>query len=91
MSSNKANSSKIGSYKMECDFCGEKKPFRELQQPPLRIDKNSHYQYLFGLICYDCLKLKKKQTINKQSIKTFVGRSRSRNEQSVFDDGDGHE
>ena len=77
---------------MDCDFCGEKVQFSELQQPPLRIDKNSHYQYLFGMMCNECVKAKKKQTLNKQSIKTFVGRSRSKNELSVFDaDGDSNE
>jgi hypothetical protein len=83
--------SKINSYKMECDFCGEKKPFAELEQTPLRIDKNSHYQYLFANMCEECSKAKKKNTANKQGIKTFVGRSKSKNEQSVFDVEEGND
>ena len=43
-----------GSHRLLCDFCGGKKPFKDLKQVPLKIDKTSRVQYLFGFICSAC-------------------------------------
>jgi late competence protein required for DNA uptake (superfamily II DNA/RNA helicase) len=82
---------KIDSHKIICDFCGEKHPFKDLKQVPLRIDKTSRVQYLFAFICQNCIVVGKRKTTENQQIRSFTGRSRDKNEQSVFDseeDGD---
>ena len=80
--------SKIENYKMICDFCRQKYKFEEIKQVPLRIDKNSKYQYLFGDICEGCVDDGAKKTLNNQSVKKWQGRSKSTNERSVFDEGE---
>lgn len=82
---------KILSYKLLCDFCGEKTPFKNLRQVPLRIDKNSKNQNLFGFICTTCEEGNKKMTLENQKIKSFVGKTKSKNEQSIFDEEDAND
>lgn len=81
--------SKIFNYKLSCDFCGEKKPFKHIRQVPLKIDKNSKSQNSFAYQCNDCETSGKKITVDNQRIKTFVGRSKAQNETSIFDDEEG--
>ena len=89
MQINKMNK-KLANYKFLCGFCGEKKPFKTLQQVPLRIDKYSRSQYLFEFYCDECMENRVKSTKNNQSIRLFTGRSRNINEKTVFDDKEDH-
>lgn len=85
-------SAKIESYsKICCDFCGEKTPFKDLKQVALKIDKNSKNQHVFAFECDQCLRANKKITIDKQKIKSFVGKYRPKNESSIFDGEDNGE
>ena len=71
--------------KITCDFCGDKKKFLEGKQVPLRIDKTSRFQHLFAFICTECSNAKKRKTLDQQQIRSFTGRSKDKNEQSLFD------
>jgi len=76
----------IEEYKLMCDFCSGKKPFKKLEQVPLRIDKHAKHQMLFGFICTDCSKEDKRVTVTNQHVRTFSGRSRHTDEKNVFED-----
>jgi hypothetical protein len=82
---------KILTYKLTCDFCGERCQFKNLRQVPLRIDKNSKNQNLFGFICNTCEIGNKKLTADGQKIKSFVGKTKAKNEASIFDEEDSDE
>ena len=77
---------KIEGKKLICGFCGDSKPFINIEQVPLRIDKNAKFQMLFDFRCEDCEKSNKKTNINNQHIRLFTGRSKSTDEQTVFDE-----
>ena len=76
----------IEDYRLSCDFCGGKKPFKKLDQVPLRIDKHAKHQMLFGFICVECTKENKKTTQTNQQIRVFTGRSRNTDEKTVFEE-----
>jgi hypothetical protein len=87
-----STSAKIESYaKICCDFCGEKTPFKNLRQVPLKIDKNSKNQHIFAFQCEPCMRGNKKVTLEHQKIKSFVGKYKPKNESSIFDGEDGGE
>jgi len=79
-------SKKIENKKLLCGFCGELKPLIDTEQVPLRIDKNAKFQMLFDFRCVECEKSNKKTNINNQNIRLFTGRSKSTDEQTVFDE-----
>jgi hypothetical protein len=80
---------KIESYnRIICDFCGDKHQFKDLRQVALKIDKNSKSQNTFGFQCDNCMNGNKKLTLDRQKIKSFVGKYRTRNESSIFDGED---
>jgi len=79
------NMKNLDKIKVVCDFCGEKKKFLESKQVPLRIDKTSRFQHVFAFICGECTTVKKRKTLDQQQIRSFTGRSKDKNEQSLFD------
>ena len=80
---------KLANFKMECDFCGEKAPFKEINQVPLKIDKTSKSQHLFANQCATCKSKNIKVTKEKQRIRSFTGRHKAKNESSIFDAPEG--
>ena len=80
---------KLSNYKMTCDFCGERSAFKDVEQVPLKIDKNSKNQSLFAIQCSPCKSKNIKVTLEKQRIRSFTGRHRAKNESSIFDSPDG--
>lgn len=78
----------IEEYKLFCDFCNKKKPFRRMEQVPLRVDKHAKNQMLFAFQCGDCGTANEKTTIGGQQIRVFTGRSRNADEKTVFDEED---
>jgi hypothetical protein len=78
----------IDDHKLFCDFCNHKKPFKKLQQVPLRVDKHAKNQMLFAFQCVDCKGANERVTIGGQQIRVFTGRSRSTDESTVFDEED---
>ena len=81
--------SKLANFKMECDFCGERTAFKDIEQVPLKIDKSSKSQHLFANQCAVCKSKNIKVTLDKQKIRSFTGRHRAKNESSIFDAPDG--
>ena len=77
---------KIFNYKLQCDFCVEKKPFKQIRQVPLKIDKNSRSQNSFAYQCLECETSGKKLTTDGQKVKSFIGRSRNQEETSIFEE-----
>ncbi len=78
----------IEDYKLFCDFCNHKKPFKKMQQVPLRVDKHAKNQMLFAFQCADCRNDKETVTNGGQQIRVFTGRSRNADEKTVFDEED---
>ena len=76
----------IDDHKLFCDFCNHKKPFKKLQQFPLRIDKHAKNQMAFAWMCSDCLTNGEKTTMGGQQIRVFTGRSRKEDEKTVFEE-----
>jgi len=76
---------KIDTHKISCDFCANKHPFKDVRQVSLRIDKTSKVQYLFAFICKSCALEGKRKTLENQQVRSFTGRSRDKNEESIFD------
>jgi hypothetical protein len=70
----------------ECEFCACKKPIKEMNQVPLRIDKTNLHQYLFAFICPECEKKGLKKTISEQVIRSFTGKAKSLNDETIFDE-----
>lgn len=78
----------IEEYKLFCDFCNHKKPFKKMKQIPLRVDKHAKNQMLFAFQCIDCEDANERVTIGGQHVRVFTGRSRNTDEKTVFDEED---
>jgi len=76
---------KLANFKMNCGFCGESTPFKDVEQVPLKIDKTSKNQNLFAYRCITCESKNTKVTMDKQRVRSFTGRHRAANESSIFD------